>query len=128
MTKVDKDRPSTWKKYEAHLCQTCRANCCRMPVEVKASDLIRLEVITEDEIEQSIKKAAKKLKKNGVISSYRDGTDLFMISQQSNEDCYFLNSKTRQCTVYDKRPETCRLFPTHVGIKLNTCPYEKVQK
>lgn len=121
----DKDRPSTWRKYENNLCQTCKGSCCTMPVEIKSSDIVRLGLATQDDIDQSIKKVAKKLKKEGIITSYRESTDFFMITQKSNDDCYFLDSKTRLCTVYEKRPDTCRDFPTLVGPKLNFCPYEK---
>jgi Fe-S-cluster containining protein len=122
--KVDKDRPSTWKKYDADKCQSCRANCCAMPVEVKISDLIRLGVTTEDEADNSIKKVAKRLKKEGYISSYREGTEFFMLTQKANSDCYFLDSKTRLCTVYDKRPDTCRQFPSQIGTRVGFCPVE----
>lgn len=122
---LDKDRPSTWVRYQDRFCNSCRASCCTMPVEVKAFDLIRLGVVTQDEIDQSIKKAAKRLKKEGIISSYRENTDLFMLTQKSNDDCYFLDSKTRLCSVYEKRPETCRDFPTKVGPRVTYCPYVK---
>ena len=94
-----------------------------MPVEIKSSDLVRLDLTDVDELENSIKKVAKRLKKEGVISSYREGTDLFMLTQKSNDDCYFLDSKTRLCTVYEKRPDTCRDFPTRVGPRIGSCPY-----
>lgn len=96
-----------------------------MPVEVKASDLIRLGVVTEDEIERSMKKAAKRLKAEGVISSYRQGTDLFMLTQKANRDCYFMDTKTRLCTVYEKRPDVCRQFPS-IGPRPGFCPVRKV--
>lgn len=121
----DKDRPSTWKKYSSGLCQTCKGTCCTMPVEIQAEDLIRLELTTEDELNVSIKKVAKNLKKQGIISSYREGTQFFMLTQKSNSDCYFLDSKTRLCTVYEKRPNTCRQFPETVGPRVHFCPYEK---
>lgn len=95
-----------------------------MPVEVRLKDLIRLGLTTEDEAENSIKKLAKRLKKEGVISSYREGTDFFMLTQKANEDCYFLDSKTRRCTVYENRPDTCRDFPAKVGPRVGWCPYE----
>ena len=123
--KVDKDRPSTWKKYDSNFCTSCKANCCAMPVEVKSEDLIRLDVTTEDEIQHSIKKTAKRLKKEGIITSYREGTDLFMLSQRSNGDCYFMHEKTRLCTVYEKRPNTCRDFPAKIGTRVGFCPSEK---
>jgi Fe-S-cluster containining protein len=122
--KIDKDRPSTWKKYESDNCLRCKGNCCAMPVEIKASDLIRLEIATQDEVDNSVKKLAKKLKKEGYISSYRDGTEYFMITQKPNDDCYFLDSKTRLCSVYEKRPDTCRQFPSQMGTRKGFCPVE----
>ena len=123
--KVNKDLPSTWKKYDASFCTLCKAGCCTMPVEVKSEDLVRLKVISSDEINNSVKKAAKKLKKLGIISSYREGTDYFMLMQRPNGDCYFLDFKTRLCTVYESRPETCRNFPAVQGTRTGFCPAEK---
>lgn len=122
---IDKDRPSTWKKYEASLCTSCVANCCRMPVEVKLSDLIRLGLTNEDEAQGSIKKLAKRLMREGYIKSYRSGTEFFMLTQRPTDDCFFLDPHTRLCTVYDKRPDTCRKFPTEVGPRVGFCPIEK---
>ena len=58
--KVDKDRPSTWKRFAAENCTRCRANCCSMPVEVKLADLLRLGIASADEAVNSIKKLAKR--------------------------------------------------------------------
>jgi Fe-S-cluster containining protein len=123
--KVDQDRPSTWRKYEAKNCTTCFANCCRMPVEVRLPDLVRLGLASEDEAQGSIRKLAKRLVKEGVIKSYREGTEFFMLTQKSNHDCYFLDSVTRLCRVYDQRPDTCRDFPARVGPRLGYCPSQK---
>jgi uncharacterized protein len=116
---TDKDRPSTWVKYRSGLCTGCYGSCCTMPVEVKISDLIRLGVAHEDEI--SNKKIAKRLIKEKIVQSYRAGTDLFMLASKPNGDCYFLDSKTRLCTVYDKRPDVCRKFP-EIGPRPGFCP------
>lgn len=124
MNKVDKDRPSTWRQYSEVNCTRCKAHCCSMPVEVRAADLIRLEITTADELDNSVKKTAKRLKKSGYISSYREGTDFFMLTQKSNDDCYFLNSVTRLCSVYEKRPDTCRDFPSRIGPRVGYCPQE----
>lgn len=123
--KTDKDKPWTWVKYREGLCQGCYGSCCTMPVEVKSEDLIRLGLTDEDEINQSPRKVAKRLMKEGVISSYRDGTGLFMLTQKPNDDCYFLDLKTRLCTVYEKRPGVCREFP-NIGPKPGFCPHRKV--
>lgn len=92
-----------------------------MPVEVKLSDLIRLGVVAEDEAAGSIKKLAKRLSREGIISSYRHGTELFMLTQKNGRDCHFLDSKTRLCTVYEKRPDVCRKFPD-IGPRPGFCP------
>lgn len=122
--KTDKDKPWTWVKYREGLCNGCYGSCCTMPVEIKASDLVRLELATEDEITGSLKKVARRLIKEGVISSYREGTGNFMLTQRSNDDCYYLHPQTRLCTVYEKRPEVCRQFP-EIGPKPGFCPARK---
>ena len=96
-----------------------------MPVEIKGSDLVRLNLVSQDDLTNSVKKVAKKLKKQGVISSYREGTDFFMITQKPNGDCYYLDPKTRFCTVYDTRPDTCRDFPARIGARVGFCPVLK---
>lgn len=123
--KPDIDRPSTWKPYRTEMCTGCFGGCCTMPVEVKLSDLIRLGLVTQDEADGSVKKVAKRLIKEGYVTSYRQGTDLFMLSQKANRDCYFMDSKTRLCTVYEKRPEVCRQFPS-IGPRPGYCPGFKV--
>lgn len=91
-----------------------------MPVEVKWEDLLRLGVVEESD-QSSMKKTVKKLIKQGVITSYRQSTGLFMLTQKSNRDCYFLDLKTRLCTVYEKRPGVCREFPS-IGPRPGYCP------
>lgn len=120
MSRIDIDRPSTWRAFKKGLCEGCWAGCCTMPVEVKLSDLIRLELTTEDEARGSIKRLAKRLIREGVVSSYRQGTELFMLTQKQGRDCYFLGPN-RLCTVYDKRPDVCRQFPS-IGPRPGFCP------
>jgi hypothetical protein len=119
--KSDKDKPWTWVRYRNGMCEGCSGDCCTMPVEVKTSDLVRLGVATEDEFEISKKKTAKRLIKEGVVQSYREGTDLFMLSARPNGDCLYLHPQTRLCTVYEKRPDVCRSFPS-VGPRPGFCP------
>lgn len=122
--KIDIDRPSTWKAYRKGMCEGCFAGCCTMPVEVKLSDLIRLGLTDEDEAAGSMKKLAKRLMKLGLVSSYRAGTDLFMLVQKKGRDCVFLD-ENRLCTVYDRRPDVCRQFPS-IGPRPGFCPCQKV--
>ena len=118
---IDKDRPSSWIKHRESLCRGCRAECCAMLLEVTTADLIRLDLCTEDEAEISLKKVFKRLRKEKVAMSYRDGTGLFMLQQKANGDCQFLDSQTRLCTVYEKRPGVCRQFPA-IGPRPGHCP------
>lgn len=92
-----------------------------MPVEIRLSDLVRLGVASEDEASGGIKKLAKRLVREGIIVSYRQGTELFMLTQKANRDCRYLDSQTRLCTVYEKRPDTCRQFPS-IGPRPGFCP------
>lgn len=116
----DKDRPSTWKPYREGLCNACNAACCTMPVEVRASDLVRLGLIDEDELRASPKKVFNKLARQGILKSYRAATGLFMLVQKSNDDCVFLGTD-RLCTVYERRPDVCREFPK-IGPRPGYCP------
>ncbi len=119
--KTDKDKPRTWVKYREGLCNGCIGACCTMPVEIKGEDLIRLNLASEDELNASSKKVAKRLIKEGIIESYREATGNFMLTQKANDDCYFLDLKTRLCTVYEKRPGVCRQFP-EIGPRPDFCP------
>jgi Fe-S-cluster containining protein len=118
---VDPQRPTTWKVYKKGMCDGCFAGCCTLPVEVSAFDLIRLDLVTEDEASASLKKTANRLKRAGIVRSYHPQQGLFILEQRYGRDCLFLGEHDRLCTVYDKRPEVCRSFPK-VGPKPGYCP------
>lgn len=123
---MDVDRPSTWKKFSSdEMCHSCVASCCTMPVEVTLSDLFRLNLVTEDEVQnKGVRKIAKKLIKENWISTYREGTGLFMLTQKANRDCIFLDARTRRCVNYQLRPDVCRQFPS-IGPRPGFCPHIK---
>ena len=121
---VDIDDLSTWTKYHKRLCKTCRANCCTMPVEVKLKDLVQMELITRFEAGEPIKKIAARLKKEGIIDHFYFKERLFTLMRFANGDCLYLDPDTRQCRIYEKRPDTCRRHP-HVGPRPGFCAYEK---
>lgn len=85
--------------------------------------MVRLGLISEDEAQGSLKKAARHLAKAGYVHSFRVTTLLFTLQQKSNGDCVFL-SERRLCTVYDKRPDVCRKFPA-IGPRPGFCPAQK---
>ncbi len=118
---VSIDRPSTWPKYKSGMCDGCWGGCCTLPVEVSAVDLMRLELITEDEAATSLKKVFRKLHAQGSVRSFHPTSQLFVLEQRGGRDCIYLDPKTRLCTVYEKRPEVCRRFP-RIGPRPGHCP------
>jgi Fe-S-cluster containining protein len=124
---VNVDNCDTWTRYRNGLCNTCAANCCTMPVEVKLPDLVRLELVDPFEAEhEEPKQIAKRLQKMGVIEHFNFKNSIFTLSRRANGDCQNLDVKTRRCNVYDKRPNTCRLHP-QVGPRPGYCPYGAVR-
>lgn len=105
------------------MCEGCHAYCCALPVEASLSDLIRLELVSEEEAAESPKRVAKRLQKEKITQTYREKTGIFVLAQKANDDCIFL-SKERLCTVYEKRPEVCREFPK-IGPRPGWCPEKK---
>jgi uncharacterized protein len=127
MSRVDLDRMSTWIAYKPSLCNNCQAMCCQLPVDATVDDLVRLEVLSIDESLWSARKIARKLQQEGIVVSFRATKMLFQLAQKSNRDCIFLG-EDRLCTVYEKRPDVCRRFPT-CSPRPNFCPAtSKLQK
>lgn len=121
--KADPQLPSSYTKYKNGLCNDCWAGCCQLPVEATADDLVRLGVALPEEVQEwSHKDLAKRLMKQRIIQHYDPRSKMFILEQVSGADCLFLHPKTRLCTVYEKRPKTCRDFPK-VGPKPGYCPY-----
>ena len=114
---------STWTKYYKSNCKNCLAWCCRMPVEVYVSDLIRLGVLDEFEAQEPAKNLYKTLKKRKIVEHYVGKTQKFTLTRLANGDCHFLNQLTRGCTVYENRPDTCRNHP-QIGPRTGYCPYQ----
>ena len=120
---VDVDRLDTWTRYRQGLCDNCAANCCTMPVEVKLPDLVRLQVVDPFEAEhEAPKHIAKRLSKAGLVQHFNAKYDIFTLARRASGDCHFLDAHTRRCTVYDKRPGTCRQHP-QVGPRPGYCPF-----
>lgn len=119
MIASDVDRPSTWKKYEPGLCNGCRSLCCSLPVEATAQDLVRLGLLSEDEVMGSPRKIARRLMAAGVIQSFRARNGLFTLAQKADRSCIYLKDKL--CSVYENRPSVCRRFP-EIGPRPGYCP------
>ena len=68
---VDVDRPDTWSRYRNGMCDRCVASCCTMPLEVKLSDLVCMELVDPFEAETRRHQAiAKRLIKSGVVARH----------------------------------------------------------
>ena len=120
----DVDEISTWTKYEPWLCETCRANCCSMPVEVKIPDLIRMGVLTKNEAKAPIETIATRLKQGGLIEHLYVKERIFILTRSASNDCLYLDPERRTCRIYTKRPDTCREYP-HVGARPGFCAYRQ---
>ena len=124
---VNVDNCETWTRYRNGLCNSCAANCCTMPVEVKLPDLVRLGLVDPFEAQhEAPKHIAKRLQKMGAIEHFNFKNSIFTLSRRANGDCVNLDAQTRRCTVYEKRPNTCRLHP-QVGPRPGYCPYGAVR-
>ncbi len=116
------EEPSTWIKYTPKLCNSCKASCCSLPVEVKMHDLVRMELMDEFELDENPKVIAKRLKKVGVIEHFYPKKELFTLTRLANGDCLYLDHNERRCTIYPKRPDTCRNHPG-IGPRSGFCAY-----
>jgi Fe-S-cluster containining protein len=112
-----------WTPYKKGLCESCIGTCCYMPVEVMIEDLIRLEILEEFHLELLPKDQIKEALKNPALKRYTPSTLKFTLNRKPNGACFYL-SKDGKCTVYEKRPNTCRNHP-RIGPKPNFCAYLK---
>jgi len=80
-------------------------------------------VISEFETNDPIKKIAKRLKKEGIIEHLNYKNELFTLTRMANDDCVYLDTRSRRCTIYELRPNTCRNHP-QVGPRPGFCPYQ----
>ena len=117
------DRVETWTKYNKDMCTSCMSTCCTMPVEVRFNDLLRLGLVQEFERDEPRKNIAKRLQKEGIVERFHQKSEIFTLVRMGNNDCLYLDRKTRLCTVYDLRPETCRNHPK-VGPRPGFCAYK----
>ena len=121
---VDVDNPGTWTRWRAGLCDSCQANCCTMPLEVRLPDLVRLGLVDAFEAEhEEAGRIARRLQKARLIDHFNHKNTLFTLARRANGDCQFLDAATRLCTVYEQRPETCRLHPQKKSPKPGYCAY-----
>ena len=116
------DDTATWIKYKKKMCDSCKGICCSLPVEVKPEDLVRMGVITAFELEEKMKIVFKRLAKKNIVEHFHAKTKTFTLARMANGDCLYLDSHTRRCSIYEKRPDTCRNHP-QVGPRPGHCAF-----
>ncbi|MGA3683842.1 YkgJ family cysteine cluster protein, partial [Pseudomonas graminis] len=89
----------------------CVSSCCTLPVEVKIKDLLRIGIVDEFEQGDNPKNIAKRLQKDGIVERFNQKSGTFTLQRRSNNDCLYLDRKSRLDTIYDKRPDTGRNHP-----------------
>lgn len=120
---VDIDDTTTWIKYSKKLCAKCLGVCCSLPVEVRAEDLIRMGLMDEFELQQDLKYVARRLKKEQLVEHYHSKTEIFTLTRMAGGDCLYLDNRSRRCTIYEKRPDTCRNHP-QIGPRPGYCAFK----
>ncbi len=91
-----------------------------MPIEVRWEDLVRLKLISEDDIVLPLRKLVARLKKENVITAHRKESGLFAMKQTAKGVCRYLVGN--RCSVYKDRPLVCRAFPIEMGWRHGYCP------
>ena len=123
-SQADIDNTETWAQYSKRLCDHCGASCCSLPVEVQASDLIRMELMDEFELEEDLKHIARRLMKQHLVEHFHSKTKTFTLARMASGDCLFLDSQSRRCAIYFQRPNTCRNHP-QVGPRAGYCAFKR---
>ena len=70
-----------------------------------------------------LREIAKRLLKARLIDHYNPKHHIFTMARRASGDCNFLDAQTRRCTVYERRPETCRLHPQKKSPRPGWCAF-----
>jgi Fe-S-cluster containining protein len=86
-------------------CQSCPAYCCAVyeRVQVTPRDILRLAKHFHVTPDMATSRYTKTYRAERILR--RKADKIF------GQACTFLNPDTRQCTIYNARPGTCRQFP-----------------
>ena len=86
--------------------------------------LVRMELMDEFELEEDLKHTARRLMKQHLVEHFHSKTKTFTLARMASGDCLFLDSRTRRCTIYSQRPDTCRNHP-QVGPRSGYCAFKQ---
>jgi uncharacterized protein len=97
--------PSESQEPRPYDCDKCIAYCCSIydRVQVNQRDVLRLAKHFRVTPEVASKRFTKIFQGERILR--RKADRLF------GQACMFLDQETRKCTIYDARPQTCRVFP-----------------
>ena len=103
---IHEESPGIGHKGAKYDCHKCPAYCCSYPlIEINKRDIARLA----RHFGLSYKQAETRFTK------YDRGEKSRALRHQKDRHfksiCMFLNTRTRQCTIYDARPGVCRAYP-----------------
>ena len=89
-------------------CSKCPAHCCSYEhIEINERDLDRLARHFELDVDAARRRFTK--------PANREGKPVVILRHQKDEIfgsvCRFLDRDTRQCGIYDARPDVCRSYP-----------------
>ena len=90
---------------ENYDCSKCPAYCCSVYGRVRVTNRDLKRLAKHFQVTES---AARRR-----FTKIYDGERILRQKKDSifSESCMFLNPATRQCTIYEARPEVCREFP-----------------
>jgi Fe-S-cluster containining protein len=95
-----------------------------MPLEVRVRDLVRLGLVDAFEADnEDPARIAKRLQKARIVERFNTKAEVFTLMRRADGDCTYLDAKTRLCTVYELRPDTCRLHPQQKSPRAGYCAY-----
>jgi Fe-S-cluster containining protein len=49
---------------------------------------------------------------------------MFTLARRANDDCIYLDGHSRRCTIYERRPRTCRNHPA-IGPRPGYCAFRE---
>jgi len=98
-----------------------------MPVEVWLKDLVAMGLVDEFEAGEPLKQIAKRLQQARIVAQFNHAHSIFTLARRANGECIFLDATTRLCTIYERRPQTCRNHPTK-GPRPGFCAFRPKQK
>jgi len=103
---IHAESPGIGHKGAKYDCHKCPAYCCSYPlIEVNKRDIARLAKHFGLSYAQAETRFTK-YDKGEKARALRHQKDRHFTSV-----CMFLNTRTRQCTIYDARPGVCREYP-----------------